>query len=85
MHCKDTSNNGKYKRKRVYFLYFNKMDKKKNVSDICNYPTHSHNESNFKNNILFLGCLTVAAEELVNATSSIDKLALTSIERVRSA
>ena len=59
--------------------------KEKNVSDICNYPIHSSNESNFKNYILFLGCLTIAAEELVNATSSIDKLALTSIERVRSA
>ena len=35
--------------------------------------------------ILFLGGLTIAAHELVNATSCIDKLALTSIERVRSA
>ena len=61
------------------------MDKKKNVSDICNYPTHSHNESNFKNNILFFGCLTVAAEELVNTSSRINKLALTCIERVRCA
>ena len=58
------------------------MDIKKNVSDICNYPTHSHNESNFKNNILFFGCLTVAAEELVNTSSCINKLALTCIERV---
>ena len=58
------------------------MDKKKNVSDICNYPTHSHNESNFKNNILFFGCLTVAAEELVNTSRCINKLALTCIERV---
>ena len=58
------------------------MDKKKNVSDICNYPTHSHNESNFKNNILFFGCLTVAAEELVNTSSCINKLALTCIERL---
>ena len=35
--------------------------------------------------ILFLGGLTVTAEELVNTSSGIDELALTSIERVRGA
>ena len=35
--------------------------------------------------ILFLGGLTVAAEELVNTTSGINELALTSVERVRCA
>ena len=69
----------------IFYTLTKSAIKEKNVSDICNYPIHSSNESNFKNYILFLGCLTIAAEELVNATSSIDKLALTSIERVRSA
>ena len=69
----------------IFYTLTKSAIKEKNVSDICNYPIHSSNESNFKNYILFLGCLTVTAEELVNATSSIDKLALTSIERVRSA
>jgi len=35
--------------------------------------------------MLFLGGLTVAAHELVDATSGVDELALTSIERVRGA
>lgn len=69
----------------IFYTLTKSAIKEKNVSDICNYPIHSSNESNFKNYILFLGCLTIAAEELVNATSSIDKLALTSIERVRCA
>ena len=69
----------------IFYTLTKSTIKEKNVSDICNYPIHSSNESNFKNYILFLGCLTIAAEELVNATSSIDKLALTSIERVRCA
>ena len=69
----------------IFYTLTKSAIKEKNVSDICSYPTHSSNESNFKNYILFLGCLTIAAEELVNATSSIDKLALTSIERVRCA
>ena len=66
----------------IFYTLTKSAIKKKNVSDICNYPTHSHNESNFKNNILFFGCLTVAAEELVNTSSCINKLALTCIERV---
>ena len=69
----------------IFYTLTKSAIKEKNVSDICNYPIHSSNESNFKNYILFLGCLTIAAEELVNATSSIDKRALTSIERVRCA
>jgi hypothetical protein len=35
--------------------------------------------------ILLLGALTVAAHEAVNATGSVNELALTSIERVRGA
>jgi hypothetical protein len=35
--------------------------------------------------ILFPGSLTVAAHELIDATGGVDELALTSIERVRSA
>ena len=35
--------------------------------------------------MLFLGCLTVAAHELINTSSGVDELALTSIERVRGA
>ena len=66
----------------IFYTLTKSAIKEKNVSDICNYPTHSHNESNFKNNILFFGCLTVAAEELVNTSSCINKLALTCIERV---
>ena len=69
----------------IFYTLTKSAIKEKNVSDICNYPIHSSNESNFKNYILFLGCLTIAAEELVNATSCIDKLALTCIERVRCA
>ena len=69
----------------IFYTLTKSAIKEKNVSDICNYPIHSSNESNFKNYILFLGCLTIAAEELVNATSSINELALTSIERVRCA
>ena len=35
--------------------------------------------------MLFLGSLTVAAHELINTSSGVDELALTSIERVRGA
>ena len=35
--------------------------------------------------LLLLGCLTVAAHELVDATGGVDEIALTSIERVRGA
>ena len=66
----------------IFYSLTKYRTKIKSASDICNYPTHSHNESNFKNNILFLGCLTVAAEELVNTSSCINKLALTCVERV---
>ena len=56
---------------------------------ICNYLGRAFNScSGLKYLIspqpllLLLGCLTVAAHELVDATSGVDELALTGIERV---
>ena len=53
-------------------------------SGICNYLNASFQCLANKNIVvfLFLGCLTVTAHELVNATRCIDELALAGVERV---
>lgn len=48
---------------------------------ICNY-TLAHSYESVKGNILFLGTLSVAAHEAVNASCRIYELALTCIEWV---